>query len=108
MAALMLNAGSDMVTARLIRSAKALKLSAQVPPETGRKLVDLASAVRLFMECRENAAALAVLAEITVAVTSDEPEMKPAAEVMARAVEACRRHLDFEARTDRTSTGSAA
>lgn len=96
---LKLNGGAEMVAIRLIRCATALQLSEQVPPECGRTLVKRAKSVKLFMECRENAAALASFAEIEALVSAeDEPEMKPAAEVMARAVEAVRRHLAFETR----------
>lgn len=99
---LMLNAGQDMVTARLIRAAKALKLSAQVPPETGRKLVELATSVRLFVEFRENAAALAVLDSMSAAVAvDDDPELKPAAEVLGRAINSVKRHLVFEQRFEK-------
>jgi hypothetical protein len=100
--ALKLSGGAEMVTVRLIRSATALHLSEQVPPECGRTIVKLAKAVKLFMECRENAAALHLLGEIEASVKADdEPEMKPAAEVMGRAVEAVRKHLDFEGRFDK-------
>jgi hypothetical protein len=107
---LMLAAGADMTTARLIRCARALKLSGHVPPETGRQLVNLATSVRLFVECNEHRAASALLIEMLGAFAEGDPELKPAAEVLGRAVKGVERQIAFDARFERgdSTTGPVA
>lgn len=65
---------TDGSTARLIEVARASRLCAALPADSGKVLVDLALAVRAFVRAREMAAATSVTVQIDKLVATHEDE----------------------------------
>ena len=98
-----LDAGVDISTTRLIKTAQGIDAAGLLPPTSGRTLVRLARSVRLLAEAMENELAFDALGEIDlVGLSCDNKAIEKA---LARQVNAVRKAMRF---SDKQAVRSAA